>query len=440
MSISDKAEKENQERKTTQKRQNWQTTAKALKEVANLGVSFAGNDEVLMEVVRQGIADNFPGVNASKILQHQRAELDHGQPSNPIEFRHDLSHVEFVVDGFDQAGITTISGATGCGKTTALVPLCSTVAHLNGKTELDPELRRHVVYLAEDPQQVERILYGIRKRVGGTLTEFNEWFHLIPSRRVSPATMAKWLSKWSQNFSYEKNGFKIGPLIVVDTVNANLDLENESDNAEVGRALSMLREVLGSCSLWLVTHLNKAFNQSSDPSELSARGAGAWEGDVNSTMVLLNDKAFPDKRFLKLKKWRFVEDYSEIEFVTEVDAGSATTPWGTAQRLPYRVASMTALAKGNGLAQQRLQMDADRKEAAIKDRKENVVNYLNKVAEHPDWNGSTQSEIIDGVGGNRKCAIGAIQSLIDSGDVVMKRKGNGITSPKLHWPRNRPPK
>lgn len=434
MSIADKAEK------TALPPHSWITEAKNLREAVNLGVAIAGHDEVLMEVVRKDIGDTYPGVNVGKVLQYQRAELDYGKAAQPIELTHDLSHVEFVLDGFAQAGIITISGATGAGKTNSIVPLCAIVANLYGQTDLNPELRRHVVYLAEDPQQVERILYGIRKRIGVTLAEFNEWFHLIPSRRVSPGTLARWISEWNQNFSYKKSGFNVGPLIVIDTVNANLDLENESDNAEVGRALSMMREALGSCSLWLITHLNKALNQSNDPSELSARGAGAWEGDVNSTMVLLHDKAFPEKRFLKLKKWRFVEDYSEIEFVSEIDSGSATTPWGTSQRLPYRLVSMTALADGNGLAQQRSRLNEELAEAVLQERKEKVMDCLNLMADSPDWSGSSQSGIIDRVRGNRQGVINAIQALIDAGDVVMQRKGSGHTAPKLHWPRNRPPR
>lgn len=415
--------------------------AKRLRGSANLLASVADQDPILAEIAIQQLSSQFPGLNARRVFDAALAELEKGDCSSPIQIFPDLlKPVEFVVDGFCQAGINVISGATGAGKTNCLVPMCCIVAWLYGETELNPEFRRHVIYLAEDPDQVERLLYAIRKAGGLSADEFNEWFHLFPAKRVSPGTLAGWLRRWEKAFSYIHRTHKIGPLVVCDTTNANIDIRDESDNAAVGQALSIIRQSLGACSLWLVTHLPKALNRSGDPVELSARGAGAWEADANQTMALVADERMPDKRFLVLKKTRFFPEYQELEFLSELDIGSAQTPWGSIQRIPYRTVRMTALKDESGLRRQREQLNQKAREDAAESLRQKVLSYLNREADSKVWKGLTEKHLTDSLGGKRANVIAALHQLIEQGDVVMERSGAGATAAKRHWPKNRPPR
>jgi len=233
----------------------------------------------------------------------------------------DLEPDEFIFDDILIAGVTLLAGFTGIGKTTALVPLMTRAAHLCAADDaLRPLLRRRVIYVSEDPKQVVRVLTSMR--VAGELTatdaEISEWFKIVPAKRMDAASIVKVREIYEamiyRNISKESGVFYDAlPIVVLDTSNATIELENESDNSEVGKTVSTLKSELGGIPLIIVAHLAKTLKKA-DISDMTSRGAGAWEGDVNQ--VLYMTKEDDGARWLDVAqaKHRFVTKADGIVF------------------------------------------------------------------------------------------------------------------------------
>ena len=253
-----------------------------------------------------------------------------------------LRATEFVVDGFLSTGLTVIAGRAGGGKTSNLVAMFAQVAHLcDSAAMLRPILRRHVVYVAEDTNQVERCLYGLlaHGNSGAAPQEFLDWFHIVPSKRVTAEVLASTIQKCHERYSYAlPNGFIVEPVIVIDTANATIDLDNENDNSEVGKVVAILTQSVGRMSLCIVAHTPKGLNRT-EVENMSPRGASAWVGDANATIYAFEDDALPDARFLALGKRRFEADLSEIMFTSVVHEEHVEAPWGGTQTVRYRVST-----------------------------------------------------------------------------------------------------
>lgn len=249
-----------------------------------------------------------------------------------------LSPVEFVIDGFISNKITVIAGPPGVGKTSLLVPLSFHAAHLCDElSPLRPILRRRVIYITEDADQVGRIIYGICKNenVKKPKEGYNYWFRVIHASRKPYEELAEMIreirEQHSLNLGPEFDNYIVEPLIVLDTSNATLELENENDNAQVGRAIAKIKESMGKCAIWIVAHTSKGGGK--DGEQLSARGAGAFEGDANAVAYLINDKG---QRYLTLGKRRFECDYDTIKFESYASSETVRATWGEEQHVRYR--------------------------------------------------------------------------------------------------------
>jgi hypothetical protein len=235
---------------------------------------------------------------------------------------------EFVLDGFLAAGLTTIAGAWGAGKSTNLIPLFATAAHLT-PADWDirhQEIRRHVVWITEAPHQARTTLYSMAQEAGAaTWEEFGRWFHLVPSRRLEPKNAAKRVKMFADAFAYrDAKGFLVRPVIVLDTASANIDLESENDASEVGKMMSALKEL--HAPVVVIGHTPKAVVRS-DLSDQSFRGSGVWEADAEQTFYLLHDES-AGMRFLAARKIRFSGPaYTEVDFGTRADAKIVDVPW-----------------------------------------------------------------------------------------------------------------
>ena len=322
-----------------------------------------------------------------------------------------LAPVEYVIDGFIRNKITTIAGAAGVGKTSLLVPLAAAVAHLY-QSPLNPELRRKVVYLAEEPEQVSRCLFGLRKTGGSApISEFKEWFKIVPSKRRSPAVLGKLVKRLVKTESVLHNGYTVGPLIIIDTSSANIDLDNENDNSQASRAVSAIRENLGNAACWVVCHTAKSLKRA-DVSDLSARGAGAFGGDVNATAFIFSEDALPNKRFMALDKKRFESEFTEIEFETETGEEIVNTPWGGEQKVIYRVGMPAPSSPGDRIRAREIAAESQI-ENAEKLKKERIRDEILKTL--LVCGDMSKTKLIDIVAGKKSLRRDVVNEMLDDG-------------------------
>jgi hypothetical protein len=240
---------------------------------------------------------------------------------------------EYVIDDLIQTGITLIAGQMGAGKTTGLVPIVASIAHLAPKDwGLSPKLRRKVVYITEDVDQVVEICRVISEKSGVPLEEWREWFVVIEAARlVTPIMKLELQGLLTDNSYNNEHGFCIQPLVVVDTRTAFFDIEDENDNGAASKIVAALKS-LGVFPLWIITHPPKTMTNGvrnrKDVEELHARGASAWGGDVRTTAALFKDEDL-GKRVFTIQKTRVggSSEYNEIHIDTIAVKYEAVTAW-----------------------------------------------------------------------------------------------------------------
>lgn len=242
----------------------------------------------------------------------------------------DLDHIpptEYVLDGIMASGVVLIAGSAGVGKTTQIVPLMMRAAHLcDADDPIKPLLRRKVIYVSEDAHQVLRIIRSMREanHLGGAnACEVSEWFKVVSAERLSPDIVAEVASLYADlavdNINSDTGQVhKTNPVVIIDTINATIDLKNESDNSEVGKAMATLKQRFKSIPLVAVGHIAKSLKRA-DVADFSSRGAGAWEADANQVMYLTKED--DGKRWLEVgsSKHRFVSRVDGIEFDSSVN-------------------------------------------------------------------------------------------------------------------------
>lgn len=339
-----------------------------------------------------------------------------------------LHPTEFVLDGFLPTGVTVIAGAWGAGKSTNLIPLFASVAHLTPKDwGFWPQLRRKVIWVTEAPSQARDTIYSLAK-AGGSASwqDFQEWFHLYQAKRQSPKSMARFLRRRVEELTYElPNGFKVAPALVLDTTSANLDLENESDNSEVGAAMAELKQGLTGVPLTLIGHTPKALAKS-DVSDVTFRGAGAWEADSVATYFLIHDPD-TDIRFLAIRKCRFTPSYSEIQFDHVAGSEIVDTPWGEPQSksylhgVPVRSNGEQRRAAQEAIKEERREQQ---KERAMSDRQTRIMAIVSEAAAAGEI--LTKRAVQQKLGGKTELAYEAINRLIEAGRVKLVDIPEGV--------------
>ena len=337
----------------------------------------------------------------------------------------DLEPDEFIFDDILISGVTLLAGFTGIGKTTALVPLMTRAAHLCAADDaLRPLLRRRVIYVSEDPKQVVRVLTSMR--VAGELTatdaEISEWFKIVPAKRMDATSIVK-VRKIYETMVFRNNSTKTGvsydalPIVVLDTSNATIELENESDNSEVGKAVSTLKSELGGIPLIIVAHLAKTLKKA-DISDMTSRGAGAWEGDVNQ--VLYMTKEDDGARWLDVAqaKHRFVTKADGIVFRAVGSQIKGRDVLGNEKDIFLMHCKPEMVQKGGreAMQEQSKQAAARKKEIAgqmVKIRKKKSVTAILSGLAADEY--MTKTELAEALGKDKPANLKLINEMIEDG-------------------------
>ena len=218
---------------------------------------------------------------------------------------------EFVLDGLVAAGAVAFAGERGLGKTSVLLPMMMAVAGVIDYP-FKASIRRRVFYVTEDIEQARQIIAAIHAH--GLITvdeqELQKMFRLCPAHRI-PVDEATFfptmlVGDYQSNECLDGSIYEAPPVVVLDTVNATLQIDNLNDNSEVSQAISRLRQAFNNIPLITVGHVPKASR--GDAKKASFNGAGAWENDTQQTIYLVQEGG---QRYLVMGKKRFVPKYTE---------------------------------------------------------------------------------------------------------------------------------
>lgn len=285
---------------------------------------------VIEEAAKRGSIEDLQAA-ISSINDDEQAHIDED------EYREtgDLCSTEYAVDGFLGCGPTYIAGAHGVGKSSLLVPLASIITgELEGIFGVKAYLKRRVIYFAEDPEQIDRVRFGLSKYCE---LKRNGNFFIRRTKRLSKDAVKVLVAKMVKEHTIVgPSGYEVKPLIIFDTLSASFELENENDNAEAAKYLSALKESGGTAPIWVIGHIPKAMLRA-DVENMTGRGAGAWEGDAQGTAFIFGEPDGPQNiRYLRTRKRRFEASYIEARFETSVRAEKRVAAWGEEQIITVR--------------------------------------------------------------------------------------------------------
>ena len=373
---------------------------------------------VFAEAIRE-----YGWTNPNRKTKAEDPDEDDAPPDKAFEVglgENRLRPTEFVLDGFLPVGVSVIAGAWGAGKSVNLIPLACSIAHLAPEHwGFRPALRRKVLWVTEAPEQAIDTIYSLARTEGSApWEEIGEWFRLFRAHRRDPKKLAKLLAGLIDESSYTlDNGFRVNPVVILDTTSANIEIENESDNSLVSQAIAVLKQSLPGVSLVLVGHTPKALVKA-NVTDMTFRGAGAWEADAVATYFLIHDPEI-DARYLALRKCRFSPDYKEIEFSSDGGSQIIDTPWGDPQSKTYLHG---VPMKSNGERRKEAQIEAkenqreEAREKTLSDRQRRILEFVEE--ETQAGRAPTKATIRRAIGGKSDLAVEAINRLMESGKLV----------------------
>jgi hypothetical protein len=237
-----------------------------------------------------------------------------------------IKPIRYMVKGFWAHSFMVLAGQPGIGKTTAVISLCMVMAGIKAKDcELTATKKRKTIIVTEDSDQVERTLTGYARHYGINSQTLSQWFVIIDAKRSNVKDLLM-LAHNVINHTIDN----IRPLLVLDTANATMDIDNENDNSEVGSYIAALKQTIYiqlDTPVCIITHTNKTISKAD--SDATARGASAFTGDATLTGVLFEDET--KTRYMRLVKTRYQPNFREIKFNSDVFADTVLDEDGDIQ-------------------------------------------------------------------------------------------------------------
>jgi len=339
---------------------------------------------------RKSAVEDFAAVIQSVTMPAlAQSEAPQGWPERQLSIGQ-IKPIRYMVKGFWAHSFMVLAGQPGIGKTTAVISLCMVMAGLKAKDcELTATKKRKTIIVTEDSDQVERTLTGYARHYGISADSLSQWFVIIDAKRSN----VKDLLMLAHNVIHHTID-NVRPLLVLDTANATMDIDNENDNSEVGAYIAALKQTIYiqlDTPVCIITHTNKTISKSD--SDATARGASAFTGDATLTGILFEDET--KTRYMRLVKTRYQPNFREIKFQSDVFADTVLDEDGDIQE------QMVLLVVPQ------VSSEEDRRQAA-NDR----------------MNDKRQQQVQDAA----DAACNFVQSIINAKGAVIMRRGSGRPS------------
>ena len=290
-----------------------------------------------------------------------------------------LHPVEYLVDGFIAHSFSVIAGQPGVGKTTAMLSVCLIVAGFRlSDSPLKTESRRKILYVTEDANQIRQSLYAYIKYWNLNPTEVANWFIVIESKRSKvPEILLLAENVINHTINSER------PLLVIDTSNSTLEIENENDNSEVGSFMAAIKQTIFTqlnTSVAIIAHTAKTATTNDDSA--LARGASAFTGDATLTAILFMDEE--KNRFMRLIKTRYEPISREISLQTHMHNEVVTTRHGN----PQAIQCITVIPYPTSESSRKQEAAArieDNKSLRLMDKCDTAAAFVQSIInEHPE--------------------------------------------------------
>ena len=323
---------------------------------------------------------------------------------------------EYIYDDFMSTGVNVVAGAPGVGKTTLIVPMALAAAHLCPiDYALKPAVRRNVIIVTESVVQVQRVIYSLYSwgYTGMSVADFDERVRVVSAQRLDPkivSQVAEEYREWTvDNERADGTWYSALPLVVFDTANAVFDLENENDNAEVGRAMAYIKEAFSAFPIIIVSHTAKVLG-SGESDYLSPRGASAWTGDAQGVYTVFKDGEDQDApRVLKATKVRFPTAFPELTFDLVSNKERHKDVLGYDKEIWFSHSVARPLAAG-----ERVQLKEDRKEQKEQEQWLRICNDLLDLVRRDPGKSRSYYERLPVAQGGVKCSQERKERAVDS--------------------------
>lgn len=273
--------------------------------------------------------------------------------------------VRWVLPGVIEEGVVTIAGARGVGKTTVILPLALAVAGLHAPgypLAPHPDRWRHVIYVAEQLSQAERILAGVvgHSDMGVTWEQAEERLHLVEARRLDVADVAAVGAFYRQQFTRVVDGVEIAPLVIFDTLAASFAMASENDNSEASRIMATLKQGFAGLPVWIVSHVAKAAIGRADIPTLTSRGAGAFEADAAANLYITTEgEGDHQRRYLSIGKTRAEPQHGTDLAIESASADAVgVNAWGEAETVHLRWATVQPMTESRSALRAKAQEEA----------------------------------------------------------------------------------